>query len=358
MHASLEKEDPAAPLDRLPWKDLLPQILTFVGDHHYRYIGAVNHAFRAAYVAHFPSKKTHFNVSSVAMAQLCMNDCALKWDSFYSSQEALEDDDHSDFDGSFDGSQLCHKAAACNFEVLKYLYSVRDKTKIEDVWGSYLISSSAAEAGHFHVVQWLHVQGIPWCEETCHAAARTGNLEILQWCRANGCEWSAFTSCSAAEYGHLHVLEWLHANGCPWNLFTCSSAAKGGHLEVLKWLRSKGSPWCHLTCSNASMYGHLHVLKWAYENGCDCDYQTCVLAYKYERWEVLQWALANRLPLDTEFFHGNFWGDNDSEMEHSDAFEFETDDSDDDSYVCPCCQALLSQTEQHGKEVAEEFEFL
>jgi hypothetical protein len=46
----------------------------------------------------------------------------------------------------------------------------------------------------------------------------------------------------AAEKGHLHVLQYLHVNGCRWDASACEGAARSGHLEVLEYLNMSGCP--------------------------------------------------------------------------------------------------------------------
>ena len=331
MNSSKSKEEEDVGFsDRLPLNDLLLQILAFVGDRNYRFVGSVNHSFREAYATLFPYKETNLNVSSKALAELCMNDCAKKYDTFYKTTESLEEHmDYSELDGYDTAVGLLMTAAKYNFAVLKYLHSLPFDSKFkEEVWSCQKISASAAQAGHLHIVQWLHEQNIPSDSETCKAAAHNGHLEVLQWCHTNGFAWDSRTFFAAAEGGHWPVLNYLFDNGCPWDLSSCSKAAGKGHLEVLKWLRSKGCPWCPTTLMEAAGNGHLHVLQWAYHNGCPVDEFTFVDAYRNEQHEILEWALEEGIPIDQDFLELS-----DEDMYDNDD-ESETNDSgDDDSQV-------------------------
>jgi hypothetical protein len=343
-------------LDRLPLEDVLPNIFSFVGSGQFLFIGSVNRAFHDAYLSLFPSKVTQISVSSNAVARFCMNDFALQNQAYYAVHSTwLEDEDgnvedHLELDGSENATRLLRKAAVCNFEVLKYLHSIKNTTRFvsEDVWdSSSLICASAAEAGLLYVLQWLRKQNVPWCNETCDAAARSGHLEVLQWCHANGCElyWGAI--CQAAEAGHLPVVQYLHTSGIPLNTHTCCYAARGGHLHVLQWLRSKGCPWCPQTPANAAGNGHLHVLKWAFYNHCPFDARTCVVAHLRQQRECFEWAVEHGFPLDVGYFEWDYESessgmedDRDAGMENyldddeSESSTMENDWDDDESHSC------------------------
>ena len=325
MDCIKRKEEEEKASDRLPWEDLLPQILAFVGDRHYRFVGAVNHSFHVAYVALFPSKETDVNVSSNALAELCMNDCAEMWDTYYKTHKStVEDGFFSEMDGSGMAMSVLHTAAMYNLEVLKHLRTLPLKSKfMEVIWSSYLISSHAAGAGQLHIVQWLREQNIPCDSGTCTAAADSGHLEILQWCHTHGVEWDEDTFGAAADGGHWPVLNYLYDNGCPWDSFTCSKAAAEGRLEVLQWLRSKGCPWCPQTPSFAAYYGHFDVLKWAYYNNCPVDYDTCISAHRGKHWEILEWARNSGFPVDQDFFAWSFIDDDDDEESEIDDFSYD-----------------------------------
>ena len=47
------------------------------------------------------------------------------------------------------------------------------------------------------------------------------------------------------------MLKYLHENGCPWNEWTCHEAAREGHLDVLKYAHENGCPWEEETCVGA-----------------------------------------------------------------------------------------------------------
>jgi hypothetical protein len=94
-----KKEDQTIWQDLLSSQDLLLQILPFVGDHQYRFIGAVNHAFQDAYLSLFPDcKKTYYNVSSIKLAEFCWNDFSVD---------------------SLEARCLCEVAAKRNLTILK-----------------------------------------------------------------------------------------------------------------------------------------------------------------------------------------------------------------------------------------------
>ena len=53
---------------------LLQNILSFVGEYHYRFVGSVNRHFQTSYVSLYPEKTTKFNASTMKLAKLCRED--------------------------------------------------------------------------------------------------------------------------------------------------------------------------------------------------------------------------------------------------------------------------------------------
>jgi hypothetical protein len=250
LKTTKKKKDQKIWLDLLS-EDLLPHILSFVGDHQYGFIGTVNHAFRDAYLSLYPDcKMTYYNVSSMKLAEFCSDGVS---------------------QNSFRALRLCEVAAKHNFKVFD-LFMTRYAGPSFEYW-----------------------------EHLCAAAAGAGRLETLEWLQNQGYYSNEWTCANAAAGGHVKVLKWLHAEECEWDWQTCAEAAGAGHLKVLKWLRSKDCPWCPLTCAYAAMNGHLHILKWAHKNGCYRDHHTCIFAFEKGQWECFHWAVDHGYPIDDYF---------------------------------------------------------
>jgi hypothetical protein len=205
-------------LENIPSALFIQHILSFVGQHQYRFVATVNHNFHTAYLSMFPKKVTRLNVSTTEHAKICFDE--IKRPYHYPSI-------------------LCRIAAReGNITVLKYLRSFQ----------------------------------CSWDKWTCADAAANGHLDVIQWSRENGCPWDEYICAYAAENGHLDVLQWCRENGCPWNYRTCLYAAKNGHINVLIWCRQNGCPWCERTCEALERIGcYDDVLQWSFENGCICE---------------------------------------------------------------------------------------
>jgi hypothetical protein len=55
----------------LPDEILLRNIIPFVGDYQYRFVGLVNHAFHDAYVAVYPKKRTYYTILTKEHLKIC-----------------------------------------------------------------------------------------------------------------------------------------------------------------------------------------------------------------------------------------------------------------------------------------------
>jgi hypothetical protein len=324
-------QGPVVTLDSIPLDVFMNQILLFVGDNQYRFVGAVNQYFQKSYIALFPKKSTHYNVSTLAHAKLCFDDITHDiWQQIILCKQAARDGNlpvlqhlHS-FHCEW-GSQTCASAALNgHLDVLRWL-------RAHDCPWNASICDNAALNGHWKVIQWAVGKGCPFYEQACqnaalnghlkvlecaHAkkslqgscasrhicsnAASKGHLDILKWARQNEFWWNERTCYEAAENGHLDVLKWARSNGCPWDKYTCSSAAEGGHLDVLKWAHANGCPWDEYTCSSAAESGQLDVLKWAHANGCPWDNMTLRSASNNKHQHIVQWAEQHGCPDDSD----------------------------------------------------------
>lgn len=109
--------------------------------------------------------------------------------------------------------------------------------------GDYLVDA-AKRCGHFHILKWLHEQGIPvdpLCEnhEIVGEAASHGNREMVEWMLRKGYKMSACEVPYACHTCDVRYLEWLLDLGCivdPDSLEACENSDTAVH----QWLRDRG----------------------------------------------------------------------------------------------------------------------
>jgi F-box domain len=148
--------------------EILREVFSFLGPHHYCWVASVHRRFRQAYQRTVPKKeletyKTYYNASSLSHVQFCFPDIRSR---------------------CIEQRKLCALAAA---------------------------------AGNLPGLQYLHVgHGCAWDARICARAARHGHWGVLEWLRSLGCPWDASTlgfqwdssTCSnAANSGKLDVLQ-------------------------------------------------------------------------------------------------------------------------------------------------------
>jgi hypothetical protein len=289
-------------LECLPFDLFVHHVLPFVGSDQYMYKGNFSQEFQNEYhTAEYIPKGIKMNSSVLLPGNL--NFLRYIWRK-RSCKRDFQSCKKSAANGHFEILQWAHvngcpwyedtcanAALSGRLEILQWVRSNGCKWN-EDT------CTYAAEFGHFEILQWAQVNGCPWNEGTCCGAAVCGNLKMLQWARACGCPWDATTCSRAAANGHTEILQWAHVNGCPWDTSTCSFAAAHGHLEILQWARVNGCRWNENTCANAAEYGYFKLLRWAHVNGCPWDEDTCAMAAKKRYWGILVWARCHGCPWD------------------------------------------------------------
>jgi hypothetical protein len=306
-------------MDNIPNDIMINQILPFIGDGHYQYIGLVNRNFRQTYTTLYPTKTTYCNGSTIAHARFCCQTTANYLQRIqgyrylclsaarYGSIEVLTYVLREDKDW---WGEILEKAIQYgHLHVLQWLIRKEPEKKkhagpisciaaqygqlgilqwINEQWVNELdcyiwkhpfVCEYAARGGHWDVLEYAANNGCGWDEDTCKYIAQHGNLEVLKWARTNGnvCPWDERTCASAAENCHIETLKWAIANGCPCDTDVCAILAKGGDLETLKWVRRNDCPWDERTCTLAAQFGHTETWKWALTNGCPCNARTCAI---------------------------------------------------------------------------------
>jgi hypothetical protein len=342
--------------------DLLKHILSFVGDHHYRFVGGVNRSFQKAYITLFPLKLTYLNASSIPFTKLCWDDIKITLRYYFEKKDECR-------------SILWRSAAKYgNKDVVKYLHRLirsRDKPNC-DPWQidwRYDLAFKAAEYGHLQLLQWACDQkvyiskfdtrvckyaigggnfqlfhwafeyGFVWdtdyIVDSAHIATQKGQLNVLKWMHSTGYDFDEYDDdydegtvwCDiAVEFGQYEVLEWFHSIGSQWgdnsidcaikfgrlealeymlhdgcrgySVGSCKLAAISGNLEALQLLRSVDCEWDDTVPAFAAGRGHVHLIEWAINNGCPWSERTCLHAAAYGTLETLKWLRAKGCPWD------------------------------------------------------------
>lgn len=235
-----------------------------------------------------------------------------------------------------DEHRLMVAARAGILEIVQHL----PKDCLDDPIGAL----SAAEAGHLHILQYLHEhganlssymlegaidgakglscveymhkQGVDWPPGTLFIALVAGNKECFHYALANGCTWEdggedAFPRSDlhvealkyalqhgyprranlmgiAAGCGAIQCLRAFHEANYPWDAGVCLQAATNGHLNCLQYLREHHCPWDGGTLLCAVQGGYLNCVQYAVTHGCTIPQISCYMAAKNGHATVLQ----------------------------------------------------------------------
>ena len=190
--------------------------------------------------------------------------------------------------------------------------------KVAQRQGCWLESSVAVQAalgGHVAALGYLKAKGCPVHNKAWANAAKAGHLHVLQWAHSQGLLQSCLGSTHnmlgywAARGGHAHMLQWLLSIGCAVNHTSCSYVAiSAGHLSVLVALEY-GVEWGEYHCQLAAEWDRIHILVWLRERGCPWSSRACEKAAEKKRTATLVWAYRCGVPdmkkcyKTREFYH-------------------------------------------------------
>jgi hypothetical protein len=196
-----------------------------------------------------------------------------------------------------------NKETICNaaeFGHLHVLYYLLKDPRYSSLFTEYKneIMDKAAGTGKFHIVQFLHREGVPYSfHVSCMAAfykknnifistineginisiyalehhAQKGNVEMLEWCyfRTNSKRTSIFSTIPqmAVKFSHKHVLIWTKEKGIPWPKDLLGSLDNFTDLEFIQWLIREGAAWDEDLACRAALRNAWNVVFWALENG-------------------------------------------------------------------------------------------
>jgi hypothetical protein len=130
----------------------------------------------------------------------------------------------------------------------------------------------AAYNGHWHILQYLHNEGVEWISEACATAARFGSLALLKQLREHGCPRdSDEMTVLAAWSGSVPLLKWFKERGIVFTETTMSCAVCRGHIAAVEYLHfTEHWPWSTTTCMLAALHDQLDLLNWLQQHGCPC----------------------------------------------------------------------------------------
>ena len=242
-------------LSSLDHMDVLQLIISFVGDHQYRFVAAVNQSFRTAYANEFRNEtSTYLNTSTVAHAKICyeeLNSDTMSDASFDSWGDSFACDDDDDDDEDDCG---CGNGCGCGWRL--------------QLNRECILCRSAAKHNNLAALMYLKSEHCEWDERTCIVAAENGNFDLLAWAIDEDCPWDWRTANCMEKHNCLDVLKWVIEQGSRVDaIFIYFSAASQGNLEVLQWAFDKFTipedtdhlDWIY---EAASENGHEHILRY------------------------------------------------------------------------------------------------
>ena len=283
---------------------LLKNILSYVGDFQFLFIGSVNPTFEKSYASLFPTKSTYINASTIEHAMFCWNNI----------DGSIKDDDETK---RKQRRRLWHSAIRYGkIDVVKHLFhqlpppkdisfkTIQENKDREKFDWRYDLCYKAAKHGHMDLFQWA-------CDENncvakddrlvCLNAIAHGHFELFHRALKYG---FVFDHCNIMEAafeacmnGQLEALQYLVEHhvvfgscgdrdsscGC------CNAAASKGQLAVLKWLNENLDSRCDsYTLSNAISSGHFESVKYLLDHGCDPDDEACDIAATSGSLDVLK----------------------------------------------------------------------
>jgi hypothetical protein len=170
---------------------LMQNILSYVGEFQYRFIGGVNQSFQTSYVALYPRKETYCHASSIERAKYCWDDIA-----------------------------------AC---------TIRDEDDKDEQ--RRMLWYSAIRHGKKYVIMYLVEQLPPPIQIV---EIRYGDVSThVDWKN----DWKFDLCCKAALYGHWELLQWACAEGIfvvKQDERVIDNAITSGHREIFVWAFRNG----------------------------------------------------------------------------------------------------------------------
>jgi hypothetical protein len=137
-------------------------------------------------------------------------------------------------------------------------------------WNSYGLALSIITTKP-HVIEWLKENDCPINIVDAYNAAVYGNLEFMKWVvNVKGCKKGVFTSSlfmNAVSGGNVEMLEWLHENECPMCDEVVDIAVMNGNVKIANWLKEvKGCQFTKNAYVTALVNkGDIDMLKWLYD---------------------------------------------------------------------------------------------
>lgn len=157
----------------------------------------------------------------------------------------------------------------------------------------------AAEYGHLHVLNWLHVYRTEGCTTNAmDIAAKKGYIQVLDWLhthRYEGCTKNALIM--AIEEEHTCVVDWFIINKPDqFPLFVImNEIIMHGNLKLFKYFFNKypgafPENYMHF----AIMHNQLDIVKWCFQSNIVFDLTTCMdIACRYGYTHITIWLYSN-----------------------------------------------------------------
>jgi hypothetical protein len=141
------------------------------------------------------------------------------------------------------------------------------------------LGTVAADAGHWHVLQYLRSEGMQWSAALCDAAASQGRLQLLTKLREHGCPCDEnITAIMAAVCGQLSTLQWLKEQGVAISADALKAAVQGGHVTVVQYLVAEGHQLSSELCTIAAQHDCVKTLHWLLAQHCSWSLRSVCLA--------------------------------------------------------------------------------
>ena len=241
-------------LSSLDHMDVLQLIISFVGDHQYRFVAAVNQSFRTAYANEFRNEtSTYLNTSTVAHAKICyeeLNSDTMSDASFDSWGDSFACDDDDDDDEDDCG---CGNGCGCGWRL--------------ELNRECILCRSAAKHNNLAALMYLKSEDCAWDARTCAAAAHEGNFDLLAWAIEHHCRWDLRTVRLVATHDCFDVLQWVIEHGTFIEaIFIHVAAASHGNLKMLQWAVTKFGikriEYFHWIFNAACAHDHFNIARW------------------------------------------------------------------------------------------------
>lgn len=156
-----------------------------------------------------------------------------------------------------------------NFETCvlagKYHWNIAKRFYDPDTYTLYSIAYNRKN----YLLEWIHENNPEvFSEKSMDTAAFAGNFEMVKWLHAKGYTCTAAAIDSTCLNSHMDIIKWLslhRSEGCTPKAI--DNASYAGNLELVKWLDKYHDKGCTRNALiNAAGNGHKSLINWLYGN--------------------------------------------------------------------------------------------